>query len=53
MIILVKRPPESRSNPLGLKGEHNRIFNKQLLTKSLFEKAIKCGMMIPIDQNNL
>lgn len=48
MRILIKRPPESKSNPLGLKGEHNRIFYKQVLTKELFEKAIKCGMMIPI-----
>lgn len=47
-MILVKTSPKSKSNPLGLKGEHNRIFNKQTLTKELFEKAIKCGMMIPI-----
>lgn len=48
-IILVKYPPKSKSNPLGLKGEHNRIFNKQTLTKELFEKAIKYGMMIPVN----
>lgn len=48
MIILIKTPPESRSNPLGLKGEHNRFFYKQVLTKELFIKAIKCGMMVPI-----
>ena len=48
MTILIKTPPKSRSNPLGIKGEHNRIFYKQVLTKELFEKAIKCGMMIPI-----
>ena len=41
MILLIKTPPKSKSNPLGLKGSNMGIFFKQKITKEVIKKAIK------------
>jgi len=48
MMLMIKKPPPSKSNPLGLKGQNMRIFFKQKLTKKIFEQSIKTGHIIPI-----
>jgi len=47
-MMLIKTPPKSKSNPLGLVGENMRIFFKQNLTAKHFEIAIKTNHIILI-----
>lgn len=41
MTLLIKNPPASKSNPIGIKGNNMRIFFMQKLSKKVFEQAIK------------
>ena len=47
-VMLITKPPKSKSNPNGLTGENMRIFFKQKLTHKVFKRAVETGHIIVI-----